>query len=290
MSEFFCTFARNFAQLNMKLEEILIDIKWLVDGWSIAKIRSLGQEETEAYCVVHAVQDSKDVPPRMAIYTTYHGEKYPLCYGFCALLIHWATGEIFNRKVRENAESMVYQFEDFCFEFEEFIPVNDLIKAYLEKVKFLYTKWLGCSPRKAHLVESDDELFSKIFFDEYEFYYDFLNTMLVDQFNRKQKEDFIDYWLAFRNYLVRHYHISAKVKDLPLSLIKNFVAIGHIELPEDMTVEEFAKSSAVLNVGTQSEQKEPEPKVIRQSITMNFNGPVGQAIANVEQMVNTIKE
>ena len=48
-----------------------------------------------------------------------------------------------------------------------------------------------------------------------------------------------------RNYLVRHYHISANVKDLPFSLIKNFVAIGHI------------------------------------------NGPVGQVIANAEEINTT---
>ena len=265
-------------------KEINIDIKWLVEGISLAQIRSLGQEKPEAYCVVHAVQDSKDVPPRMAIYTHYKGENYPLCYGFCALLIHWATCEIYNRKVRENAESMVYEFEDFNFDFEAFIPVNDLIKAYLDKVKKFYTAWLGCSPRKAHIIESEDELFSQIFFDEYAFYFDFLDTLLVDQFNQKQKGDFMDYWNAFRRYLIRHYKISTNVSDLPLPLLKKFVEIGHIELPENMTLEEFAESSAIINVKDSKEKQEPEQKVVNHYVTMNFYKEVGQAIGNVEHM------
>ena len=106
--------------LYYDMDTINIDIKWLVDGWSIAKVRSLIQEKPEVLFVAHLAQDNRDIPPMMAICTMVQDTYVPVCRGFCALLVHWAIGDAFNRKVAVNADSFTLEFEDFNFDFEEF--------------------------------------------------------------------------------------------------------------------------------------------------------------------------
>ena len=107
---------RDFSRMNdlyFDMDTINIDIKWLVDGWSIAKVRSLIQEKPEVLFVAHLAQDNRDIPPMMAICTMVQDTYVPVCRGFCALLVHWAIGDAFNRKVAVNADSFTLEFEDF---------------------------------------------------------------------------------------------------------------------------------------------------------------------------------
>ena len=279
---------RDFSRMNdlyYDMDTINIDIKWLVDGWSIAKVRSLIQEKPEVLFVAHLAQDNRDIPPMMAICTMVQDTYVPVCRGFCALLVHWAIGDAFNRKVAVNADSFTLEFEDFNFDFEEFIPVNDLIKAYLNKVKLLYSKMLECSPRKAHILEDENQLFTMIYLNEYEYYFHFLRTVLANQFNEKQVRDFIDYWNAFRNYIVRHYRITTRPSEISEFLIKEFIDEGILELPKNMTLEQFIDADPEMSIGQRQTKGDNEPKVIQQ-ITMNFYSKVGQAIANVETLIN----
>lgn len=292
MSFIFCTFARNLRNTTMNQYHRYISVNYLLWSFSSAYLLMDGQEDPElAYFALNSVEQ-KENRPKAALITRFYGDDLPFCFGMCAVLLRWSMDEAFNNQLRlgRAPEDIVLRVGDFCFKYEAYIKIFDLYKEYLSCLKALYADWLGCHPKTAHRADDEEYIMSMIFFDEYEFYYSFLYTEFANRLTEEQLADFESYWTAFRNYMTLNYRISMPVSDIDEHLLYEFIQDGAIVLPDDMTLKEFRESEKVISIGKKKEKADkpkPEQKVIKQYVTMNFNGPVGTAIANVEHMDTT---
>lgn len=194
-------------------------------------------------------RDGKENPPRLSTYYIFEGEEYPLCYGFCSVLMNWALLEAYNRYIIANPSSkVVLTSSELNFNFEAYVPVDDLCKLYIERLKILYIPILSCSPRLKYLTESDDALFSRVLFDEYDYLYDFECRGIFNDFSHKQIEDFLIWWKCLEHYIIKHYKISMPVSSVSKRVLQYLCDDGKINIPKGMNFETFCKSSVELTI------------------------------------------
>ncbi len=234
-----------------------ITIKSILNKISIVKIKKSEFEFPETmFYVANPVGIDKNNPPKPGIYTRYKGSDCSVCFGFCAVLVHWAMEEAINRKAFEGEENIYLTAQDFQFSFDSFIPIYDLIEAYVERQKERYKMWISCSPRLAIFAESDDKLCSKIFFDELENINNFFYTIFANQLNENQLEDIKEHHAAFRYYMVKNYHISMPVFMLSEKLVSDLVLEGVLQIPKGMSVREFRKTKGVISLGFDKDEED----------------------------------
>lgn len=178
-------------------------------------------------------RDGKENPPRMATYYLFEGSQCPLCYGFCTVLFNWALQEAYNRFILAYPnQKVVLKTSDLCFDYEEFVSVDELCGFYLDFVKLPYRKWLSCSPKQRHYTESDDALFSRILMDEYDNLLDFSNRGIFSDFTEKQQEDFLTWWDCIEDYITRHYKIELPLRGIPERVLDYLLNTERIHLPK----------------------------------------------------------
>lgn len=199
--------------------------------------------------MVLQTRDGKENPPRWAAYYIFEGEKYPLCYGFCSVLFSWGLKEAYNRAVIAHPnQKVVLSTPDINFDFEEFIPVDELCEQYLSLLCLPYKQWLECSPKLKQFTETEDALFSYILFAEYDYFCDFANRGIFEDFSKKQKEDFLIWWHCIIDYITKHHKIEMPVRCIQKHVVEYLSDVGALTIPKEMTLEEFCDSTSTISV------------------------------------------
>lgn len=189
-------------------------------------------------------RDGKENPPRFATYYTFEKKEYPLCYGFCSVLFNWALLEAYNRFILAYPDTkVVLKTSDLCFDYEEFVPVDELCKLYLERIKIPYKAWLTCSPKLRHYTDSDNSLFSRLLFDEYENLLDFSNRGIFSDFTEKQQEDFITWWECIEDYITRHYKIEIPLHSISEKVMDYLLETERFRLPKGYTLSSYSPNA-----------------------------------------------
>lgn len=189
-------------------------------------------------------RDGKENPPRFATYYAFEKKEYPLCYGFCSVLFNWALLEAYNRFILAYPDTkVVLKTSDLCFDYEEFVPVDELCKLYLERIKIPYKVWLTCSPKLRHYTDSDSSLFSRLLFDEYENLLDFSNRGIFSDFTEKQREDFITWWECIEDYITRHYKIEIPLHSISEKVMDYLLETERFRLPKGYTLSSYSPNA-----------------------------------------------
>ncbi len=199
--------------------------------------------------IIIQTRDGKENPPRLATYYVFEEDKHPLCYGFCAVLFNWALKEARNRFVISHPnQKVILSTPDLNFDFEEFIPVDELCEQYLKWISLPYKSWLQCSPRLKQFTESNDALFSFMLFAEYDYFCDFFYRGISEDLSEKQKNDFLTWWHCLVDYITKHYKIDIPVRYIQKRVVEFLSGIGALTIPKEMTLEDFCESASTINV------------------------------------------
>ncbi len=222
--------------------------------------------------IMFQTRDGKENPPRMATYYVFDGSKCPLCYGFCAVLFNWALQEAYNRfAIAHPEEKVIIRTSDLCFDFEAFVPVDELCATYLNIISVSYKGWLRCSPAQRHFTDTSDALASRILIDEYDNYIDFTNRGIYGDLTEKQQEDFHTWWLSIEDYITRQYKLEIPLHLIPERVTDFLLDSNRIHLPAGRTLSSFSQQ-ATLNLDRANNAKSTKniSNIINVMPTYNF--------------------